>query len=163
MNTIPARTVDEITEELFFLDNELVFEQMVNDLGEDQPFIFTYLMTIGEGDFNDEEREMMLLLGVIIWRIMSKEKATLPTVSEESLDKVEQENMPLLEQLAEDESSFASSARELLRDYNQPEILSYVIESVVAEAEESEVREVYQGIMIIFLKIVIDCLDKEAA
>jgi len=163
MNTIPARTVDEITEELFFLDNELVFEQMVNDLGEDQPFIFTYLMTIGEGDFNDEEREMMLLLGVIIWRIMSKEKETLPTVSEESLDKVEQENMPLLEQLAEDESTFASSARGLLRDYNQPEILSYVIESVVAEAEESEVREVNQGIMIIFLKIVIDCLDKEAA
>ncbi|MCI4667005.1 MAG: hypothetical protein MRZ79_02510 [Bacteroidia bacterium] len=159
MNTIPATVVDEITEELFFLENELVFEQMVNDLGEEQPFVFTYLMTIGENDFNEEERELMLVLGVIIWKIMSKGKDGLPTVSEQELDKVEQSNMPLLEKLAGDESGFVSSARNLAVGYNQPEILNYIIDSVIAEEEEGEVREINQGIMIIFLKIVIDCLD----
>ncbi|MEO0896158.1 MAG: hypothetical protein AAFY71_07170 [Bacteroidota bacterium] len=158
MQTIPLSRVDEITDEMFFIEDELKFEQMVDDLGARQPFVFTYLMTIGEGDFNDEEREMLLLLGVIVWRIMSSQEEIAP-VSEDRLDQVEQLNMPLLEKLAGDESGFAASVENMITAHNQPEVLRYVVESIVDDEEESGIREINQGILIIFIKIVIDCLD----
>ena len=47
------------------------------------------------------------------------------------------------------------------QNYNQIEVLRYVVEALMEELEtDSEVRDEYIGIMMIYLKTVIDCLDQ---
>jgi len=163
MNTIPSEIVDRTADWLFSMEDETAIENLINKVAEEQPFILAYLMAMGEGDFNEEERELLLFLGLAIVRMMAEGNTPLPVVTESHLDKLEQTNMRMLEYLAgETDAEFAQVAANLMDGYNQPEVLKFVIETILDESGVS-LRPGNTGIMIIFLKIVIDCLDQPEA
>ena len=163
MNTISAEAVEQTRDWLDGLEDEAQMEGLVEAIAEEQPFLFTYLLAMGEGDFNEDEQEVLLYLGVAVWQMMKRSGATLEQVSESHLDRLEQQNMQLLEDLSSDsETGFLQVARNLTVDHEQPELLSFVVEAVFEEEAEL-VRPHNQGIMVIFLKIVIDCLDEASA
>lgn len=136
--------------------------KLINLMSKEQPFILTYLMAIDNVILNQDERELLFYLGVVVWQIMSQGSTPLPKVTQETLDEVEESNTKMLEYLeGESETSFIETVETIVKNYNQPEVLRYVIEALMEESdEESLIRDEYKGIMMINLKTVIDCLDK---
>ncbi|MEL6134020.1 MAG: hypothetical protein AAFR59_11715 [Bacteroidota bacterium] len=161
MERITKGPLEQALDNFFSLEEDEAINTLIDDMGEQQPFLFTFLMTIGEGDFNEDEREVLLFLGITIWQIVSFAYDTPPQITEEALDNVEQLNLPLLEELSSDkESTFIQQIQEIAAEHPQPEVMQYLIEAVLEEQEEGTIREINQGILIIFLKIVLECFDQ---
>jgi len=120
------------------------------------------LFRSGEGDFSEDERELMLFLGIGVYQMLKQGADAIPPVTEDHLDRQEQTNMQMLEYLAEEsEAELMQVTQSLLANYHQPEVLRYVIEAIFEEDAET-LRPANQGIMLIFIKIVIDCLHEAA-
>lgn len=138
------------------------FPKIINQMIAEQPIILTYLMTVGEDVYNQEEREMMLYLGVVIWKIMSQGEKPLKSISSELLDEIEEENFEHFESIENaPEIDFIDLAASFSSKCEQPEVLRYVIEALMEESETSgEIQEKNRGITMLYLKIVIDCFDR---
>ena len=136
--------------------------KMMNRMLKQQPIILNYLMASGDDIFNQEEREFLLYLGVVVWQIMSQGSTPIPEVSENVLDEVENLNIKILEHLEEEsESGFIETVDEIMSRYNQTEVLRYVLEAIVEEAKEGNlIRDEMTGVIFLHLKTVIDCFDR---
>jgi hypothetical protein len=136
-------------------------QKMITLIGKKQPIILAYLMACGSDIFNQDERELLLYLGVVVWQIMSQGSTSLPKIKENTVDKVENSNMKMIEYLkGESDTGFIDTVEKIINNYSQPEVLKYVIEALMEETEEGcLIRDENKGIMAIYLKTVIDCLN----
>ena len=136
--------------------------QFVNLMSREQPFILVYLMAIGGDTLNQDERELLLYLGIVIWQIMLQGDTPLPKITRETLDNVEKSNMKMLEYLeGESDVDFVETVEKIVANYPQPEILKYVLEALMEKPEgNSLIRDINKGAMFIYLKTVIDCFSK---
>ena len=139
--------------------------KMVEEAGKKQPALLAYLMGVGGDAFDQEEREIMLYIGFVVWKIMAQGNASLPVISLEDLEAAEDANFKLLEKLSEESpGDFISMVDSMLSRYNQPEVLKYVVEALMEDEEgdmamEADDEEENMGLMMIYLKTVVDCLD----
>jgi len=130
--------------------------KLVGRMEKEQPVVMAYLMAVDHDLLNQEERE--LLLGMVVWQIMSQGSTPLHRVTEKALDRAEQSNMKMVESLMDaSEADFTETARTMIENYGQPEVLRYVVEALVEAAEDEEVSEDHIGIMMLDMKTVIDC------
>ncbi len=51
---------------------------LINIMKEQQPLILAYLMAVDHDVLNQDERELLLYLGVVVWQIMSQGSKQLP-------------------------------------------------------------------------------------
>ena len=161
MDTISSEIVDETYKRLGGMPPQEA-PKMVNRMSKQQPLVLAYLMGTGHDILNQDERELLLYLGIVVWQIMKQGTKSLPEITEKILDKAEDSNMKMLEYLDdESESGFIDTLEKIINNYNQPETLRYIVEALVEEPkEESMIRDENIGIMMIFLKTVIDSFDK---
>ena len=161
MNPIPENVVEKTWERMIDM-SPAEAPEMVDRMTKEQPLILAYLMAIGDELFNQDEREVLLFLGIVIWQIMLQGDTPLPTISEKMLEEVEESNFKMLEYLeGESETDFMETTMSMLENYNQKEILAHVLEAIMEEPEEDgEITEENQGMMMIHLKTVIDCFDR---
>lgn len=132
--------------------------KLVARMEKEQPVVMAYLMAVDHDLFNQEERELLLYLGMVVWQIMSQGSTPLPRVTEKALDRAEKSNMKTIESLMDaSEADFTETARTMIENYSQPEVLRYVVEALVEAVEDEEVRDENMGIMMLDLKTVIDC------
>lgn len=137
-------------------------QKMIDIMSTEQPLIFAYLMAVGNDILNQDERELLLYLGIVVWQIMAQKDTPLPEITEEILDDVEESNMKMLKYLEDESDSFIDTMEKMINDYSQPEVLKYVVEALMEEPEEGcLIRDENKGIMAIYLKTVIDCFSKE--
>ena len=161
MKPIPASVVKKIWEKMEEMSPDEA-RQLVNLMSREQPFILVYLMAVGGDTLNQDERELLLYLGIGIWQTMLQGDAPVPKITRKVLDNVEESNMKMLEYL-EDKSDidFVETVEKIVTSYPQPEILKYVLETFMGNSEESSlIREINKGSMSIYLKTVIDCFNK---
>lgn len=138
-------------------------QKIIHRIGQEQPVILAYLMAAGDDLFNQEERELLLYLGVVIWLIMIEGKTGLKKISEKILEEIENTNFKMIEYLeGEPDGHFAETVELIYSNYNQPAVLKYAVESLMEsmEANDEQIRNDNLGMMLIYLKVVIDCLDK---
>ena len=160
MNTISAKIIENTWKKIGSM-SPLSATQLINKMSEDQPVIITYLMAVGEDMLNQDEKELLLYLGVVVWKIMSEEKMTLSSVTEETLDTVDDSNMKMLQYLeGETEFDFIETVGTIFKNYNQPEVMRHVVEALMEDTEDYTIRDEMKGVMLIYLKTVIDCFDK---
>jgi hypothetical protein len=173
MNTIPAEIVEKTWRKMAYMPPSKA-PSLVNQLAKEQPLILAYLMAAGEDLLNQDEQELLLYLGMVVWQIMSQGDTPLPEVTEETLDAMEDINIKMLEYLeGESDSDFAFTVETIFKNYNQPEVLKYVIEALMEEEDEEEeehedeteadevaIRDEMKGMLLIYLKTLIDCFDK---
>lgn len=161
MNPISAEIVEKTWQEMNAM-SPLEAPKMINKLTKEQPIILAYLMAVGHDFLNQDEQELLLYLGIVVWRIMSQGDSRLPKVSEKVLDSVDESNIKMLEYLeGESETEFAETIETIYHDYNQTEVLKYIVEALFEEdEEETKIRDEVKGMMFIYLKTVVDCLDK---
>ena len=136
-------------------------QKLVNRMSKEQPVVLAYLMAVDTDIFNQDEREVLLFLGVVVWQIMLQGTRPLPKVTEKILDEAEAGNLKMAEYLrGETEAGFEEASRKIIGSYKQPEVLRYVVEAIMEDTEESSpIREENKGIMFLDLKTVIDCFD----
>ena len=134
---------------------------LMDDMRKAQPNVLAYLLAVDHDILNQDERELLLYLGVVVWQIMSQGLRRLPRVTQKALDEAEARNIEMLEHLEKrSEAGFLEAARRMVNSYGQPEVLRFVIEALMEEPEEGcPIRDVNTGIMMLDLKTVMDCLD----
>lgn len=161
MNPIPAEVVEKTWKRVAGTSLQEVPET-IDRMTKEQPVILAYLLAVGHDIFNQDERELLFFLGMVIWQIMSQGTTRLPKITEKTIDEVEESNFKMLEYLeGESETGFVESVEGMLENYNQREVLGYVMEALMEEPEEGcLIREENKGLMMIYLKTVLDCFDR---
>jgi hypothetical protein len=136
--------------------------KLVNNLGNDQPFILTYLMATGNEILDQQEREALLFMGVMIWHIVSENISEVPEITLDMLEECDEKNMAMLEYLAgEPDSEFMDTTESIMAKYHQAELLRYIIDRLMEEPDKGITLNADNiGMMIIYLKTIIDCLDE---
>lgn len=160
MKTISAEAVDQAWQKL---SNYSVKqgEKLAQKFIDEQPAMVAYLLAVDTGVLDADEREMLFYLGTVIWQLMRQEGA-LAALSEEAIIAAEEANQEMLEPLAAmTDGDAEQSIGAILTDYAQPALLRFVIESLMDAAQDGDVRQDNLGMMMIDLKTVIDCFDRE--
>lgn len=137
-------------------------ENFVNKMQKEQPFALVYIMAVGGDLLNEDERELLVYLGIVVWQMMKQGATPLTEVTEDELEKVEKKNFRMLNGLSgKPEQAFQEAAREMIDNYPQPAVLKYVFEALMEEPEEGEeIKDENLGIMAIYLKTLIDCFNQ---
>jgi len=109
-----------------------------------------------------EERGQLMLIGLILWEIMSAEHSGLRQITMDDLEAAEEANVKFLEDLeAGSEMDHMSALQNLMTTYNQVDLLNAVIEALmVGHEEEPELAGEHIGLALLHLKTVLDCLDQ---
>jgi len=140
-------------------------QRFIDEMARSQPFILAYLMAVEEtlrGEKEAEERGGLLLLGVMLWQVLSAEQPDLRKVTIEELEQAEKANLKFIEELeAGSEMDYTNALTNLMETYNQTPLLLVVIEALMGgNDEEPELAQESIGLELLHLKTVLDCLDQ---
>lgn len=134
---------------------------MTFQLKEEQPIIFGFLLFLDDYPLNQHEKELILYMGLVVWQIMKQSKRRLRKVTRRKLEKADKANYGFLEMLASDsEVDFASATMAMLENYPEPEVLRYIIDTIMDEDEyepdDLPIRDEYRGLAFVHLKTALD-------
>lgn len=134
---------------------------LMDKMRDEQPNLLAYLLAVDHDILGQDERELLLYLGVVVWRIMSQGLRRTPRVTQKALDEAEARNLKMVEHLQkQSEAGFQEATKRMIDNYGQPEVLGFVIEALMEEPEEGHsIDDAKTGILMLDLKTVIDCLD----
>lgn len=161
MKTISGKIIDRTWKRI----NESTTEEaqrLLDLMAKQQPFVVAYLMAVEETILAGEERGHLLLIGLILWEIISAENPPLRQVTMDDLEAAEQVNIKFLEELeAGSEMDHVAGLEKLMATYNQVPLLSAIVEALMAgNEEEPELASEDVGLALLHLKSVLDCLDQ---
>jgi len=130
----------------------------------EQPVVLAYLLAVDHDFLNQDERELLLYLGVAVWRMMCRGGCRSATVTEELLDRVERRKEKELKRLVgQGPEALDRAPRDLLIRSRQPELLRYVVEALMEEDEPGcAIRPDARGLMALRLMTVIEALDSSS-
>lgn len=160
MQPVNARTVEATWKEMSCASRRDA-QQWIEEMEAEQPVVLAYLLAVDYDFLNQHERELLLYLGVAVWRMMCRGGCRPPTVTEQLLDSIERRKVKELERLVGKGSRvLARASRDLVSRSRQPELLRYVVEALMEEDEPGcAIRPDAKGLMMISLLTVIEALD----
>jgi hypothetical protein len=164
MQTIPEEIVERTWKKMATMPLEEV-PLLIDRMQKEQPEILAFLMVIDSDILNQDERELQLYLGTVIWQIMRQGTPPPKRVSEEQMTEFIERTEKMAEYLMGDsETEFENSVVQIFKDHNQINVLRYGIEALYEENEEdfdyTNVREEMKGLVFMNLKTVIEALDQ---
>lgn len=162
MDRIETVMVERTWEEMNYLtiDESMT---LVNKMAKEHPAVVAYLMTAGDNLLSEDERDLLIYLGMVVWQIVKKLSGDIPQITTDHLERAETQNIQMLEYLeGESEEDFMSTIQVLIESYNQPEILRYVVEAIIEDDEDSfAIGDEAKGVMLLCIKTVIDAFDRQ--
>lgn len=161
MERLAQETIDQVWDDLTGSSQESV-QQMLEELTEEQPVVFEFLMAAEDDLAGEVEQGQMLVLGTWIWKCFAVAGARIRRIEEHELDAAQDANVAMLESLSEEsEIGYMHAAEKMMKDYNQMPLLGAVVAGLMAEESETpELAGDHVGLALIYLKSVIDCLDR---
>ena len=157
---ISAETVSDTWEKMAessLQDTESVIEQMKDE----QPVLLGYLVSMDDYPFNNQEREFIFYIGVVVWQIIKQKKNRLIRVEHGCIKEAESANSTFIELLsAGTESGLLEATQAMLKGYGEPEVLRCVLEAIMEEEDPENdaplIREECIGLAFIHLKVILD-------
>jgi hypothetical protein len=141
--------------------------EMIDLMSSEQPFVLGYLLSLEGMPFDQNERETIFYVGMVVWQIMRQSPRRLRRVSRRKLEQAEEANYGLLEDWMDaTEDAMAAGTASLLDTYSEPEVLRYIAEAIMEESEDPEdpgFRDEYKGLAFVHLKIVLDAFIRSLA
>ncbi len=154
---------DDVIEQVLDDQGELDFmgvERLIAQMSREQPAVLAYLMASNEEHYNFEEKQLLLFLGVNVVQMMKKGEKIVEEVSMDEIDEAQQNNIKMFEYLEEENpKDFENTAAMIFKEYNQKNVLRYIVESLF-EDEDEHIRGDRKGLLFFDLKTVLDCLDQ---
>jgi hypothetical protein len=141
--------------------------EMIDLMTREQPFVLAYLLALKNTPFDQNERETIFYIGMVVWQIMRQGSGRRRKVSRKNLERAEEANYELLEDwmgITEDAMTVRTGV--LLEAYPEPEVLRYITEAVMEADEDPEepgFRDEYKGLAFVHLKIVLDAFIRSLA
>lgn len=162
---ITEEFIESVAMDLAQLDQKEA-EALIAEFQSEQPAVFNIVASVPD-EFLDEEAEIQLYLGMLVWKTIKTYRKSQTEVTEEKAGQTVQMNIALLERIDEDsEGDALAFVERIMDDYPQQELLRYVLEMLVAyddeeyDAEDTHpVREEMKGFVLLTIKTAIDCLD----
>lgn len=165
MQKIPPEAVENTWERMASLPPDEA-PPLIQRFETEQPAVLAYLMEADSDDLNQDERELLLFLGLTVWQIMSQGPQPPPLVSIEMLEEAEERNVEWMESLEQKAVAHEEEAGlAMVLNYQQPDVLQGVLEALMEDEEQPDpgvIRDETKGLLLLSLKTVIDCLDAEA-
>ncbi len=130
---------------------------------QEQPALGIFLAASTEGAGEGAQDRPVIELAMAFWEAMTKVAGRpLTTASPDDIDRAEEANTRSLEQLAEaSEMEWKRTVEKSFQSYNQRELLGFGMEVLMAGHEDApELAPENIGIEMLWLKTVIDCLDR---
>ena len=125
-----------------------------------QPVVLAYLLAAEGLDFDRNELERILYIGMVVWQIMGQEQGRLLKVTRQGIIQAEEANYDFLDRMeAASEEEIAQLAEKMMQDYPEPHVLRYILEAITEEeedADETPMRDDYKGLVFVYLKTVLD-------
>lgn len=164
MEFVSDEVIDQSTEELHSLD-ENQLQDLINTMSAEQPYLLSYLMGVENDALDNDEREVLLFMGVNIWNAVKKvQPDSLPKITSESIDEAEDHNQKMLEYFMEEsDEGFIQNVYNLMESYAQSPLLTYVVTAIMEEENEEEeplISEENKGLLFFLLKTFIDSMDE---
>jgi hypothetical protein len=102
-------------------------------------------------------------MGIMLWNIIKQFSRNNPVeITTGELIEKETKNINMLEYLSgEPESDFTATVQKLMSTFHQSHLLSYTLDRIMDEVgiETDKIRDDNVGMIFIYLKSIIDCLD----
>lgn len=138
MNRISKEIVEKTWQEAAEMSEKEGIKS-IEKFAKEQPAVLAYLMGAGGDMIIEDDRELMLYLGMVVWKIMSRGDRPLKEITMEELETEEEANFKVLEELtsASSEDMLVFSAK-MLSDFNQIEVLKYVLEAIMEDEDFDE-------------------------
>ncbi|KMQ51245.1 hypothetical protein CHISP_1951 [Chitinispirillum alkaliphilum] len=161
----------ELTEEMVvrsweWMDSMEIDEihSMVDQLGDEQPDILSYLVDAGKDILNQQEREKLIFMGVATWKIIRDVVTKPPFINLDLLSEKEELNFRMLEYLAgEPDNQFRDTVEMIMGKYPQTALLTFITELIIDENEDLiSLKKDNSGIIAIYIKTIIDCFEEAA-
>jgi hypothetical protein len=162
LKVIPAENVEKIFEQMWNMSEQEAFK-LSYVMEKEQPLLLAYLAAVDKDLLNQQEREMLFYLGTVVWQVMAANQSPLPAIEEKGLLACEQVNNQMAQSLKSDDSkTFAATVKKILKECRQAEVMRYVIAALMDEdSSENTVRDENLGFIILDLKTVIECFDRQ--
>ncbi|MEM7509305.1 MAG: hypothetical protein AAF388_00150 [Bacteroidota bacterium] len=142
--------------------SEKELESLLDRFHDEQAFLFSFLVIMGEENLREEEAELLLDEGLFIWYLLQAEYE-LDEVSPDELEILREENIEVLEKMeGEDHEENKLDFSELLGSYNEPDLLKYLIEAVFEREQEVVKKSATRVSLFLYLKVILDALLRSA-
>ena len=138
--------------------------KLLEKMEKEQPEIMAFLMAIDHDVLNQDERELLFYLGMVVWQMMREGTPRPKRVSAERLDELVVSTAKIVESfMTESPGDFMAVMARMFKDHHQINVLRYIVEALFeleADAEHTEAREEMKGVVFKNLKIVMEALDQ---
>jgi hypothetical protein len=170
MKPISLEQIEKYAEEVDNLTDEKV-EALIDQFSQNQPIMLAYLLTAFEEELTSDDNNWLLYTGVKIWYIVKNSVNKLPSITENQINEVDEQNEKMLDYLSqESEENFTDFANNLLANHNQSHLLEFALMESLASEEEQMIDDMDEGdisdnqsLIFMGLKNMIDCFDKYVA
>jgi hypothetical protein len=109
-------------------------QALMDQLVEEQPTIGQYLLGMEDVSFDDDERDLVYYVSLVVWQIMKQGEPQLGRISLEDLQRAEDENFGFLAQIAQDTpADFVSAIQTMLERHPEPEVLRSIGQALAEE------------------------------
>lgn len=138
--------------------------ELMERLENEQPEIMAFLMAIDADLLNQDERELLFYLGMVVWQIMRQGTPRPKRVSVKHLEELITRTEQIVETfMNESAGDFMVTMSRAIKAHHQIHVLRYVVEAlfeVDEDAEYTAMREEMKGVVFKNLKIVLEALDQ---
>jgi hypothetical protein len=162
MQTLSEKIVERTWKKMARIPMDEV-PQIVKRLEKEQPEVLAFLMAADYEVLNQDERELLLYLGITIWEIMRQGTPRPKRVGEKRMDQFIERTDQMAEYLmGESPEDFESDVEKIFQGHNQINVLRYAVEALfeMDDDEHAGVREEMKGLLFMNLKTVVEALDQ---
>ena len=157
-------TYDEISNsyEKFASQDEKEINSLLKQFQKKQMPLMVYLSAVSQREeWNDDEQEIFFGAALFLWVVLSKPSAQ---VSMERIEKADNDLFGELEShVGKEHRNLEERVEQMLDQSRQPNLLGFLVELLIEEDPEVQLRPDSQGIMLFTLRNMMDLLTEPAA
>lgn len=153
MQFVPEEAIDATAEKL---GAEINFDELILDFKARQPALVAYLFSEDFDLLNQQEREYLLFLTLVIWKTCEDMDPGIPAIASDQLEEQEETNWGIL--LKSTAKKFNERIDPFFENYPQEDLLAFVEDALEID-EETEVTKEGREYIFVALKTMIDCLQ----
>lgn len=155
MKFVTENHIDKAIESLNHSDTQL--ESLELDFAAQQPAVVQFITQEGFDVLTMEEKDLLHLLGLTIWRAATEAGNDLPELTVEDLGEAEEANYQQLESVAK--GDFKAKMDLFFTDYPQEDLLALVEDALCDDEEDMVVTPEGRDLILVTLKSLIDAFE----
>lgn len=141
-----------------YQDTELI--EIIRTFQKEQPSVLVYLLAAGGEPFVEDEQQLLLFYGTIIWSLMKQGGYAHKRVPVKLLDNLQESNVKLLTQAPADDQLLYAHALQFVMEYPEPDLLDTILNLLFHDKDAGDdtphVRSANLGLAFMYLKTVMD-------